>query len=105
MAPEKYIARSHAIAARNFGGETMIMSAEDSQLFSLNPVGSVIWEAADGATPLSAIVRDQVCAAFDVEPAAAYRDAEEFVAGLATHGILLVAEQPIPPPPAPEEAE
>ena len=52
----KYIAKSSAIASRMLGGEMMIMSAVDSTFFTLNPVASVIWQAADGCTPLSEIV-------------------------------------------------
>ena len=47
----RYIARSTAIAARALGDETMIMSATNSTLFTLDEVASVIWEAADGVTP------------------------------------------------------
>ena len=50
---ETYIARSPAIASRMLGGEMMIMSAVDSTFFTLNPVATVIWQAADGHTPLS----------------------------------------------------
>jgi len=50
---EKYIARSSAIAARLIGGEMMIMSAVDSTFFTLNEVATLIWQAADGRTPLS----------------------------------------------------
>ena len=53
---EIYIARSSAIASRMLGGEMMVMSAVDSTFFTLNPVASVIWQAADGQTPLSEIV-------------------------------------------------
>ena len=52
----KYIARSSAIAARKLGDEMIIMSALNSTLFTLNPVATVIWQAADGRTPLSEIV-------------------------------------------------
>jgi len=90
-----YIARSSQIAARSLGGEMMIMSARDSTLFSLNEVGSVIWQAADGKTPLEEIVERQVCAEFDVEPAEALKDAEDFVRELAAHGILAVSAQPL----------
>jgi hypothetical protein len=55
--PETYIARSTAIAARMLGGEMMIMSALDSTFFTLNEVATVIWQAADGNTPLSEICR------------------------------------------------
>jgi hypothetical protein len=91
---EKYISRSPAIAARLLGDEMMIMSAADSTLFSLNPVASCIWRAADGRTPLSQIIEQRVCTEFDVDPETAYRDAEEFVNALAEHGILKVSDEP-----------
>jgi predicted RecB family endonuclease len=90
-----YIARSKDIAARNLGGETMIMSLRDATLFNLNDVGTVIWEAADGQTSLEEIVERKVCAEFDVEPAEALKDAETFVRELAAHEILLLSDLPI----------
>ena len=73
----------------------MIMSARDSTLFSLNETATAIWQAADGVTPLAEIVQQSVCANFEVDPAAALRDAEELVEGLAKHGILKLSDQPI----------
>jgi hypothetical protein len=90
-----YIARSTAIAARTIGGEMMIMSARDSALFSLNPVGTLIWQSADGVTPLEEIVQQKICNEFDVDPEDALSDAESFVNGLAGHGILVLSSQPI----------
>ena len=90
-----YIARSPEIAARSLGGEMMIMSARDSTLFSLNEVGTVIWEAADGQTPLEEIVERQVCTNFQVDPPQALKDAESFIREVAGFGILLVSETPI----------
>lgn len=92
---EIYIARSSAVASRVLDGEIVIMSATDSTLFSLSEVATVIWQAADGHTPLSEIVRGRICAEFDVTPDAAYRDAEAFIDDLARHGILRVSSQPI----------
>ena len=63
---EKYVSRSRAVAARELGGEMIIMSATDSTLFSLSEVATIIWRAADGRTPLSEIVERGVCAEFDV---------------------------------------
>jgi hypothetical protein len=91
---EKFIMRSSAIASRMLGGEMMIMSAADSTFFTLNSVASVIWQAADGCTPLSEIVTHHVCSEFEVDPETAYRDAEQFVTELSSHGILLVSERP-----------
>jgi len=92
---ETYIARSTAIAARMIGGEMMIMSAVDSTFFTLNQVGTLIWQSADGKTPLSEIVTKRICQDFDVTPEEAQRDAGQFVTELSQHGILLVSDQPI----------
>lgn len=90
-----YPARRNQIAARMLDGEMMIMSARDSTLFSLNGVGSVIWAAADGRTPLSEIVTQTVCAEFEVEREEALKDAESFVRDLSEHGILMLSDRPI----------
>src|SRR6202451_4546126 len=97
MNEKSYVARSSAIAARVFGDETMVMSATNSTLFTLDEVATVIWEAADGATPLDEIVTKKVCAQYDITPEVALKDAEVLVAQLAEHGLLLLSEKPISP--------
>ena len=92
-----YIARATEVAARSLDGEMMIMSARDSTLFTLNPVGTVIWKSADGKTPLSEIVERKICVEFEVDPLEAFKDAEDFVNDLASHGILVVSGAPISP--------
>lgn len=91
---DTYIARSSAIAARLLAGEMMVMNSADSTFFTLNEVATAIWQAADGRTPLREIVRERICEEFDVEPAQAQADAEQFVADLSSHGILLVSDRP-----------
>lgn len=71
------------------------MSAVDSTFFTLNEVATLIWQSADGRTPLSNIVTGKICPEFEVDPEEAGRDAEQFVDDLSRHGILLVSEQPI----------
>jgi hypothetical protein len=93
---EMYIMQSADIAARTLGDETIIMSALNSTIFMLNSVGTAIWNAADGATPLSQIVRERVCSEFEVTDEQAFSDAAEFVKELAQHGILLVSDVPVP---------
>ena len=102
MTADKYIARSSAIAARLLGGEMMIMSATDSTFFTLNEVATAIWQAADGSTPLSAIVRKSICDKFEVGAEEAERDAQQFVEELSRHGVLLLSERPITSPLHPE---
>lgn len=94
---ETYISRSSAIAARVLDGEMMILNSADSKFFVLNEVATLIFQAADGRTPLGEIVRTRVCEQFDVELEQARADAEHFVAELSGHGILLISDQPLIP--------
>jgi Coenzyme PQQ synthesis protein D (PqqD) len=98
MKPSRYVARSKSIAARGLGDETMVMSATNSTLFTLNEVASEIWNAADGVTPLEEIVKSRVCSQFDIAPEAALEDAEVLVENLASHGLLLVSPEPFSKP-------
>jgi Coenzyme PQQ synthesis protein D (PqqD) len=92
-----YIARSSAIAARALAGEMMVMNSADSTFFTLNEVATVIFQAADGHTPLRDIVRTRVCEEFEIDPEQAQTDAEQFVSELSSHGILLVSDRPMSP--------
>ncbi|MBZ5500721.1 MAG: PqqD family protein [Acidobacteriia bacterium] len=95
MTRPRYVARSTAIAARALGEETMVMSATNSMLFTLDEIASVIWESADGVTPLEQIVADKICTQYDVTLDVALQDAEALVKGLAEHGILLLSDEPL----------
>ena len=95
MSEKRYVARSSAIAARVLGDETMIMSAADSTLITLNDVATVIWESADGATPLDEIVAKRICTQYDVLPEVALKDAEELAEMLASRGLVKISNQPI----------
>ena len=90
-----YFARSSSVAARRMGSETVVMSAANSGLFTLNEIASLIWEAADGLTPLDQMVASTICRMFDVEPGRALLDAEVVVKDLAAHGVLKISDQPI----------
>jgi hypothetical protein len=94
---EIYLTQSPDTAARTIGDDTLIMSTLDSTVFVLNSVGTAIWNAADGATPLSRIVQDRVCGDFEVTNEQAFADAKEFVDQLAEHGILSISDAPISP--------
>jgi hypothetical protein len=95
MNQKLYVAQSPTVAARNLGGEMMIMSGQDSTLFTLDEVATIIWESADGLSTLDEIVNLRICPEFDVEPAVAVRDAEALVEELAQLGILRVSREPI----------
>jgi hypothetical protein len=90
-----YVARNPRVAARSLDGEMMIMSGRDSTLFTLNKTATILWQAADGTTPLEQIVQEKICTEFAVEPGEALRDAEALARDLASHEILQIAEEPI----------
>jgi hypothetical protein len=90
-----YLARNPRVAARCLDGEMMIMSGRDSTLFTLNKTATILWQAADGATPLDEIVQHRICPQFEVEPAEALQDAEKLARELAGHEVLHISDQPI----------
>ena len=94
---EQFIAHAPALAYRMLGGETIVMSAGDSTLFSLDEIASFIWQRADGRTALTSIVHD-ICDQYDVTPEVAQRDAEEFVTQLAARGLLVLSDRAIDGP-------
>src|SRR5258708_39183342 len=80
-----YIARSSAIAARALAGEMMVMNSADSTFFTLNEVATVIFQAADGHTPLREIVPHRGGGHFDLDPEQAQTGAGQLVAELSRH--------------------
>lgn len=94
MNKKLYLTRSPRIAARQLGEEMLVMSAQGSTLFTLNPTATLLWHAADGAMALDEIVDRRISSEFDVKPEEAMRDAEAWAEELVKHGILLISEEP-----------
>jgi hypothetical protein len=90
---DQYPARSSETAWRVYDGEAVILLAADSTLNTLNPVATLIWEAADGQTAFSAVVA-RICQQFDVEAARADREARAFVDRLRARSLLTVGAAP-----------
>jgi hypothetical protein len=90
-----YLARDPRVAARGLDGEMMIMSGRDSTLFTLNKTATILWQAADGTTPLDEIVEHKICSEFEVDRSVALQDAEALARNLAAHEILKISDQPI----------
>jgi len=91
----RFVRRGDRVAARRVGSEMVILSADDSSLFVLNEVGTLIWEAADGRTTLDAIAGG-VCREFEVDTETARRDVAEFVQALAAAGVVSLSEDQSP---------
>ena len=94
LAMAKYVARSSAIAARWLDDKVVIMTVKDSALFELNPAASAIWQAADGNITVASIVA-KLFAGPDLDLGPAARDAEDCVSELASHGILILFDEPL----------
>jgi hypothetical protein len=90
-----YVARNPRVAARMLDGEMMIMPGRDSSLFTLNPTATILWQSADGLTPLERIVEQRICGEFEVEAGQALQDAEALVRELASREIMQISEEPI----------
>ena len=91
--PECFVARNPRAAWRVWDGEAVILLPEDSSLNTHNAVGTLIWEAADGDTPLGTVV-DRICETFDVERAQAEHDASGFIETLRERSLVSVSETP-----------
>lgn len=90
-----FFVRGGRLAARKVAGEVVILRADDSSLYVLNGVGTAVWEAADGRTPVAALVRDVICRDFEVDEETALRDVSEFITALTAQGILRTSEHPM----------
>ena len=90
---EAYPTQSPRTAWRVYDGEAVILCPDDSTLNTLNAVGTLIWESANGMTPMTSIVA-RICDEFDVEAAAARRDATAFIEKLCRRGLMTVSETP-----------
>lgn len=93
MRPDGYPEQNPRAAWRVYDGEAVIVSPGDSTLHTLNPVGTLIWEAADGRTALETIVA-RVVESFDVDRDTAWRDAAAFVELLCRRGLLTMLDAP-----------
>lgn len=84
-------AREPGVIARRIAGETILVPARcrasEMALFTLNEVGTFVWEQIDGETPRDALLR-QVLAHFDVDEQRAADDLGAFLSELEDAGCL-----------------
>ncbi len=88
---DRYLVQNPQTAWRVYDGEAVIICPDDSTLNTLNAVGTLIWQAADGKTPVSVIIA-RISEEFDVEPEQAERDLAAFIEKLCQRGLLMVSE-------------
>jgi hypothetical protein len=74
-------------ASRVFSGEAVVISPAENMVRMFNPVGSRIWELADGTRTLEQIV-GALIAEYEIDAVHARRSVETFVAELTDKGLL-----------------
>lgn len=91
----KFPIRSPDTAFSTVDRNAVIIELSNSLINVLNPVGSRIWELADGSGRLGEII-DGILSEFDVKQEQAEKDAIEFVQGLASKQLILLYDTSAP---------
>lgn len=86
---DRYITRDPDAAWRVFEDGAVIVTPQESVMHSLNPVGTRIWELADGTLTINEIL-DKIVDDFDVERDQAAQDVVDFCQALADKGMITV---------------
>src|ERR1035437_1945172 len=78
VVPGNVCARQPDVIWSAVDGEAVLLDLASGYYFSLNPVGTVIWDLLDGERTLGAI-HEAICARFEVTPETAWADLEVLV--------------------------
>jgi hypothetical protein len=89
---DRYPAQNPRAAWRVYDGEAVIVSPDDSSMHALNAIGTAVWQAADGATSVGAIIA-RLAAELDTPTELVERDVTAFVVQLASRGLLTLYEE------------
>jgi len=89
---EKYFIKERNFVTRRIGGETIIVPvrsnvADLDSVYTLNEVGTLIWELMDGQKRVSQIV-EAICHSYEVTFAEAEKDTLDFLTSLETAGLI-----------------
>ena len=99
MTHESMLCRAPGVVARTIAGETILVPvrrrAQEMGLFTLNGVGTFVWQALDGAHYLGEIA-GAVAGAFEVDPLRALADVAAFAADLERAGCATLRGEQAP---------
>jgi hypothetical protein len=87
----KYPVPHPQVGMRVVDGEAVIILADSGNVNVLNPVGTRIWELADGSRSVRQIA-DALAAEYEVTPEAALQDVAEFLQKLVDAGMLTLQD-------------
>lgn len=89
---DRRFVRDSNIVARRIAGEAVLVPvrsqvAELDSIFTLNDMGSLVWDLLDGERTVSQIA-EVICASYEVTAEEATRDLLEFLAELESAGLI-----------------
>jgi hypothetical protein len=79
--------RPDAVEWREVQGDVIAVDVRTSEYLAINDTGALLWRALQGGATPGELVECLV-ARFDVEPEAAARGVDQFLAGLEARGLL-----------------
>jgi hypothetical protein len=88
--------RDHDVVNRTIAGETILVPIRNrtgnlGSIYTLNEVGTLIWETIDGPTPLHKII-ESVVAAYQVTVDEAQQDISAFLKMLEEAGLIHISK-------------
>jgi hypothetical protein len=84
---ENILSRNKEILSSDMDGETVMMSVENSEYYSLSPVGTKIWELMEHDISFKELI-DKLMDEYNVERDVCETDTKEFLEELAKKGLL-----------------
>jgi hypothetical protein len=91
--PGKYPQRNSSTVYRIIDGAALVVGAPEGKLRTLNQVGTLIWQLADGQHTLEEII-ERICREFEVDYSRAKQDVEAFVKELESKNMLVLTDSP-----------
>jgi hypothetical protein len=85
--PEKYISKGKDIKYKELDSKSVLLNLETGRYYTLNRVGTFIWDLIDGETNTNAIV-DKVIDRFSVERDEASNDVKALLKSLREEGLI-----------------
>ncbi len=87
-----YVTLSVDAIAQEVSGETVILDLRSEQYFSLDIVGTRVWQLLQASPDLDAVL-SQLLEEFDVKPDRLKADVDVLIASLVKEGLATISEQ------------
>jgi hypothetical protein len=88
------VGRAPGCTAELVGDRILVVDARGRHITTLNPVGSLVWQAVDGVRDLDAITAEVTRATTGADGDQVRRDVERFLAELADDGLVVPVDAP-----------